>query len=277
MGRAFEAGFDAATACRGPFETLLAAKPKGSPETVEDPTAHFGFTTPVSKDNHGETLSSDLAWAQRDLNLPITERRVIVTALKSIDDDDGATVGVLKVGLVAGQLSEKIRQIQVNPLPDTSFKVFLCDGGGRLITGFAENDVPVEDDDDLRVDAACAPPEVAQALASGMLRKMFEERQPESDGVVEHDGKRYLVSFRHLPDTQGWNVGVVGPESYYYGRLEEQRRDHVVGEHRRARAGEPARRVLAARHSRLVAHHRERDGAHEPLRICSVEGEVVVR
>jgi adenylate cyclase len=218
-----EAGFDATTACRGAYDALLTAKPSGPPETVEDPTSHFGFTTPVSKAQHGQTLSSDLAWSQRDLNLPVTERRVTVTALKSIESADGVTVGVLKVGLVAGQLSETIRNTRVNPEANDGFSVFLCDGGGRLITGFDPHDVPVEDDDDLRVDASCAPPEVAQALGSGMLRKMFEEQQLEYHGVVEHGGRRFLVSFRHLPDTQGWNVGVVGPESFYYGRLEEQR------------------------------------------------------
>ncbi len=228
--KAADGGFEALRACRPPHAALLEVTPRLEPGAPpDDPTDSFTFTTPASERLRGRVLPTDLSWPQEDQRsgLPEVERRVVVNSLQAVDGPKGDFLGVLKVGLTFGQLSEMVRTTRVNPDPDDGFHVFLCDGDGRLITGFDAKDVPIEEDDDLRVDNACAPAEVARAIGSGLLEQLSPEH-PAVDGVVEQAGARYLVSFLALPGTQGWNVGVVGPEDFYRHALEIRQRRMLV-------------------------------------------------
>src|SRR5262249_667916 len=56
------------------------------------------------------------------------------------------------------------------------------------------------------------------ALASPLLGKLSLEH-PEEKGSLDVGGRRYLVTFRMLHDTQGWLVGIVVPEDHYTGEI----------------------------------------------------------
>ena len=180
---------------------------------ASDPTSHPTFETTISQRVYGRAIWSDLSFAEIDSGLPQGERRVVVTVQKAVEDAPGHFAGVLRVGLLTGQ-------IDALPRLDTtdSQRVFLCDLGGRLVARLTPADHIEVDGDDLRVKSAQARPEVAAALASpslGALSKAFPER---SERLVV-GGLSYLATFRALENSQGWVVGVVVPEDYYTGDL----------------------------------------------------------
>ena len=51
---------------------------------------------------------------------------------------------------------------------------------------------------------------------------------PPASGAVDAGGKRYLVTFRPVGDSQNWIVAVIGPEAYYLRGLAETRRRLLV-------------------------------------------------
>src|SRR5262249_50796409 len=65
------------------------------------------------------------------------------------------------------------------------------------------------------------------ALKSPLLAKLAQGGD-EVSGVVTASGRRHLVTFRTLRDTQGWYVGIVVPEEHYTRRLEQTRRGVVA-------------------------------------------------
>ena len=185
---------------------------------IPDPTSHATFTTPTRKDFFGQLLWSDLHWSQLDAELPESQRRAEVSVQQAITDADGKFVGVLRVGLLTQQLDRAV-QLKLAPAGQADpHRIFICDSQGRLITPLSTADRLQEFGEDLRIAPASLPPEVAGALANSKLRDV-EENAPSMSGHFRFRGQEFLTTFRALPKTQGWIVGIVVPRAHYLGKL----------------------------------------------------------
>jgi len=198
------------------FATLPSRRESGAP--IPDPTLHPTFTTPAREDFSGRLLWSDLHWSQLDAELPESHRRAEVSVQQVITDAAGKFAGVLRVGLLTQQLDRAVR-IQLAPAgtPDPH-RIFICDAEGRLITPVTPSDRLQEFGEDLRIAPATLPPEIVRALADPKLRAVGEGT-PNISGHFRFNGEEFLTTFRALPETQGWIVGIVVPRAYYLGNL----------------------------------------------------------
>ncbi len=196
------------------------------PVTAEDPTAHPTFTTPSAPPNYGVMTWSDLSYTELDARLPEEKRRVVVTVMKTIEDKNGHFAGVLRIGLLTEKIDELTREESAANAPH---EIFICDDSGRLITRLTPQDRLQEDksDESLRVVPAKMPPEVAAALHDKSLREVSPQML-NTRGELTANGQPYFVSFRGLPNTQGWRAGIVVPESYYFGPLYAIRNQIIV-------------------------------------------------
>jgi adenylate cyclase len=185
---------------------------------IPDPTTHPTFTTPAQQNFFGQLLWSDLHWSQLDAELQPSQRRAEVSVQQTMTDADGEFVGVLRVGLLTQQLDRAVRLRLATNGQNDPHRIFICDTQGRLITPLSPSDRLQEFGDDLRVVPKNLPPEVAGALADPMLRVVGETR-PSISGHFRLNGEEFLTTFRALPETQGWIVGIVVPRAYYLGRL----------------------------------------------------------
>ncbi len=198
------------------FRTLTVVREQAG--AILDPTEHLTFKTPARRQSEGRLLSSDLHWSQLDEDLPERQRRVEVSVQQVVVDPAGKFAGVFRVGLLTQQL-DRAAQIQIAPSAQGDpHRIFICDPSGRLITRLAPADQLVESEDDLRISSANIPSEVAAALQTSTLRAISEEA-PAASGHFRDRGEEYLVTFRTLPETQDWIVGIVVPRSFYLGRL----------------------------------------------------------
>jgi adenylate cyclase len=213
--------FVAKERCRGEAEALLPAPAAHRIDAaVADPTVHPTFGTPASQPFYGTPIWTDLSYTELDAALPPSQRRVVVTVMKTIEDARGEFLGVLRVGLLEKQVDDEVAQIKVNPDPDDPYRIFLCDDDGRLVTRLSPDDRLQLSGDDLRVVPARDLPEIAGALVHPALREAAK-LGAESHGALRVGGRSYVVSFRPLEHAQGWNVGIVGPEDYYLKSLRE--------------------------------------------------------
>ncbi len=185
---------------RRPHHGVLLETPFERGPAVRDPTDHPTFQTTASRDNRGRALWSDLSWSELDAALPQTERRVVVTVQKALEDAPGHLVGVLRVGLLARTIDDLLRAHDT----DTPSRVTLSDSDGRLVARLDPRDRVVLQGDDLRVVATSAPPQVTAAL-----------QPPLRSRSLEVGGVKYLATFRELDGTQEWVAGVIVPEGYY--------------------------------------------------------------
>ena len=197
--------------------SALPLRPEGTAD-IPDPTSHPTFMTPASQNFFGQLLWSDLHWSELDAQLPATQRRAEVSVQQAITDAEGNFAGVLRVGLLTQQLDRAVQlrlapQGQIDP-----HRIFICDAEGRLITPLSASDRLREFGDDLRIASKSLPPEVSAALANPKLRAVGENATSIS-GHFRLNGEQFLTTFRALPETQGWIVGIVVPRSYYLGRL----------------------------------------------------------
>jgi adenylate cyclase len=148
---------------------------------------------------------------------------VVVTAMKAIEDARGEFVGVVRAGLLTEQLDE-VSRLSVTDAADDPHRIFLADEQGRLISRIGRADrVEAQPDDSLRVIPAALPPEVAAALRHPGLGEVGRDKRTAS-GEATIDGRRFLLSFLALPQTQGWRVGIVAPEDFYLRDLARMRR-----------------------------------------------------
>jgi adenylate cyclase len=198
------------------FSTLPLRREAGP--VISDPTLHATFSTPASENFSGRLLWSDLHWSQLDADLPEAQRRVEVSVQRVVADGAGEFLGVLRVGLLAQQLDRAVQLKlaaagQVDP-----HRIFICDPAGHLITRLSPSDRLQDLDGDLRIAPASLPPEIAGALADPNLRAV-DEKRPSSSGHFHFAGQEFLTTFRALPGTQEWIVGIVVPRAYYLGRL----------------------------------------------------------
>jgi adenylate cyclase len=191
---------------------LLAAPFEREPGTPPDPTAHDTYEVTVAPGNYGRLLWSDLAFSELDRARPRAEQRVVLTLQKTVEDSPGHLSGVLRAGLLASTIDSLPRLGAEDVDPGGPERVFLCDESGRLLTRLAPGDALETTGNDLRVRPSLLPPELAEALA-----------HPGKDGAIEAGGARWLVTFRAVPGSQGWRVGVVAPEAYYTRDLRELR------------------------------------------------------
>jgi adenylate cyclase len=198
------------------FSTLPLRRESGT--AISDPTSHATFATPARKDFSGQLLWSDLHWSQLDAELPESQRRVEVSVQQVVTDVAGEFVGVLRVGLLTQQLDRAV-QLKLAPAGYADpHRIFICDAAGHLITRLSPSDRVQDFDGDLRIAPANPPPEIVGALADPKLRAV-DEKTPSISGHFHFNGQEFLTTFRALPETQGWIVGIVVPRAYYLGRL----------------------------------------------------------
>ena len=191
---------------------------RDSGAAISDPTTHATFVTPARKDFSGQLLWSDLHWSQLDAELPEAQRRVEVSVQQVVTDVAGEFAGVLRVGLLTQQL-DRATQLKLAPAGQTDpHRIFICDAAGHLITRLSLSDQLQDFDGDLRIAPTNLPPEVVGALADAKLRAV-DARTPSSSGHFHFNGQEFLTTFRALPETQDWIVGIVVPRAYYLGRL----------------------------------------------------------
>ena len=130
----------------------------------------------------------------------------------------GHFAGVLRVGLLKSKIDGAVRQNITGVTDGDPHLIFLCDNRGRLITGWGARDQVTVSDDDLRIAPGDAPPVVARALAEPAL-KTVGAQSAEVAASFWLGGLVYLCTFRALPDTQDWIVGIVVPRDFYLGTL----------------------------------------------------------
>jgi len=211
--------FVARVRCRQPERVLLAAPEARRIEgEIADPAAHLTFTTLASRGRSGRLIWTDLSYSELDLDLPEPERRVVVTVMKAIEDGAGGLLGVARIGLLAQQIDDEIAAIRVNADPADPFRLFVCDAHGRLVARTSPADRLEDTGDDLRIAAAGLSPVIARAMEAPELASAAASSSL-AHGRFVMDGEPYVVSFRPLARTQGWFVGVVGPEDYYLSSL----------------------------------------------------------
>jgi adenylate cyclase len=198
------------------FSALPLRRQSGA--VISDPTLHATFVTPAREDFSGRLLWSDLHWSQLDAELPEAQRRVEVSVQQAVTDEAGEFLGVLRVGLLTQQLDRAV-QLNLAPAGQTDpHRIFICDSAGHLVTRLSPSDQLQDFDGDLRVTPVSLSPEIAGALADPKLRAV-DENSPSSSGHFHFNGQEFLTTFRALPETQGWIVGIVVPRAYYLGRL----------------------------------------------------------
>jgi adenylate cyclase len=185
--------------------------PAQPPSPAADPASHLTFVTPARKDFSGQLLWTDLHWSGLDESLPQGQRRVAVSVLKAIDYPAGRFAGVLRIGLFKDAIDRAIDMPSTVDL--TTHSIFLCDSDGRLIA-LSGTSHYVTFDDDVRVSPDDAPPQIAAALQRPILRTVTDSNPLVSDQFIT-SGTTYLCTFRDLPDTQAWIVGMVVPRQAY--------------------------------------------------------------
>jgi|SRR5579859_70389 len=194
---------------------------RGKIVTAMDPTDHLTFRTPSDRDHYGTLLWTDLHWSQ--LNEFLSERRVEVSTLKTIDDSSSQFAGVLRIGLMKKQIDLATQVHLAGSGANDPHRVFLCDRRGRLITGFRAQDRVVESDDDVRMAPANLPEQVVAALQQPSL-KTVDAEHPVAAGSFRVGSITYLCTFRALPGTQDWIAGIVVPQDYYLESLRSTQR-----------------------------------------------------
>jgi len=192
-----------------------------------DPTEHPTFQTAANR-FYGQTISTDLHWSQIDELLPEAQRRVELSVQRTIEDSSGHFAGVLRVGLFKSEIDGAVRQKITGVMQGDPHLIFLCDTQGRLITGWGDRDHVTTSGDDLRIAAADVPAVVARALQEPALQQV-DETHPDAAPSFRMGGDTYLCTFRYLPGTQGWIVGVVVPRDFYLGTLLQIRRRVLWG------------------------------------------------
>lgn len=194
--------------------------------SIADPTTSLTFVTPASKEFEGQSLWSDLHWAQIDKNLPEKDRRIEVSLQSTVADSKGDFLGVLRVGLFYDQI-DLIGQSKLDPQnPKDPHVIFITDDSGQLITRPSAEDRLRPIEDNLRFSSINAPEYLQKALKDPSLALVTSE-SPLQSSQFEVQGKTYLVTYRLIEGSQGWILGIVVPQSYYVGSLQKMR-NHLL-------------------------------------------------
>jgi adenylate cyclase len=193
--------------------------PPDAPVEVPDPAAHPTFVGPAIRRLYGTLLWTDVHWAAVDPTRAKPDRGVEVSVLKAVESPPGKFAGVLRIGLFKDRIDAAIAMPKAVDVSSES--IFLCDDEGRLIA-IPGSKGYVEIDDDLRIPAEDAPPQVQEALRRPRLASVDADH-PSADDQFTSAGTVYLCTFRSLPHTQDWIVGLVVPRRAYLGDLLEIR------------------------------------------------------
>src|SRR5581483_2801938 len=113
---------------------------------------------------------------------------------------------VLRIGLFKDKIDQAI---EMPPVDTRTHTIFLCDNDGRLIATSGTTQYRLYGDD-LRVDPKDAPPQILEALRRPILHRVGVGHAAASGNFII-SGTNFLYTFRSLPDTQAWIVGVVVP------------------------------------------------------------------
>jgi adenylate cyclase len=194
---------------RPPGGGLFGTPLRRAADAAPDPTGHDTFREPVSRDSYGKALFSDLSFSELDAALPQERQRVVVTALRALEDAPGRFAGVLRVGLLAENV-DRLPGVESGE----SQQVILCDPKGRLVARLDPRDRVISVGGELRVAPARLPPSIAAALASPRLGRLSADRLEATDRLVV-GSSAFLATFLRLPQSQEWIVGVVVPEDFY--------------------------------------------------------------
>lgn len=195
--------------------------------SAPNPTDHATFQSPASKENYSDhqarLLWTDLHWSQLDAALPEERRRVEVSVQKAIENADAQFAGVVRIGLMKDQIDRAIALHLAGKNEADPHVIFICDSHGKLITGFGKNSRVAEFGDDLRMASNDVPPQVTAALKQSGLKNIGDEYPMFATSFLYGSGV-YLCTFRALPETQDWIVGIVVPRDFYLGELLQIRR-----------------------------------------------------
>jgi adenylate cyclase len=198
---------------RPPGAGLLAVPFEREEGTPSDPTTHATYQVPLEPQNRGRLIWSDLSRSELDAARPPAQRRVVLSLQKAVEDGQGKPFGVIRAALLARTIDAIPRLGAEDVDPGGPAQVFLCDDQGRLLTRLHPDDPhELTSSADLRVPVSRASPEVAAALL-----------HPGVGGPIEVSGARWLVTFRTIPHSQSWLVGIVVPEAYYTRDLRDLR------------------------------------------------------
>ncbi len=210
---------------RPPGSYGLRAVPMARADTdAEDPTDHPTFTSTVAHHRFSpDPLWTDLHYAELDERLPEGRRRVVVTAMKVLDDASGRFRGVIRVGMLASRLEEVARLRVDADDPRDPHRVFVADAEGRLVTRLRPDQALKDQDGDLRVAPRMLPDDLRAALADPAIRGVDRDH-PKASARFAVGGRRFLLSVLYLQGAQDWRVGIVVPEAHYLGDLERARR-----------------------------------------------------
>jgi adenylate cyclase len=226
--------------------------PAEGPFKAANPADHPTFIGPTLHRLYGRLLWTDLHWFAVDADLPESRRRVEVSVQKAIEAPPGHLAGVLRIGLFKDAID---RAIAMPPAVDTkTHAIFLCDSDGRLIALSGSTSYIVSGDD-IRLSPAGAPPQVLAALQRPALRTVGPDRPVVPDQFVT-SGTIFLCTFRSLPHTQSWIVGMAVPRRVYLKALLKTRRQVVWGSFALAAAigllGGLVLRAVAVAHSVIL-------------------------
>jgi adenylate cyclase len=189
-----------------------------------NPASHPTFQTAAKKLYYGQIIPTDLHWSQIDERLPEARRRVEVSVQRTVEDPQGHFAGVIRVGLMKSEIDGAVERHSTALGEADPHLIFICDKQGRLITGFGNRDHIVVSEDDLRLATSDIPSVILKALQEPALQEVDPDR-PDADTTTSFKflGKIYLGTFRYLPGTQDWIVGIVVPRDFYLGKLVEMR------------------------------------------------------
>jgi adenylate cyclase len=221
---------------RAPEAGLLGAPLKRQAAEAPDPKEHVTFTVAAGP-AYGRLIWTDLSWCAQDQALPEAQRRVVWTAMKTVEDRTGRFVGVLRVGSRAEQI-DRVAGMRLGSFAGNDPHVkFLFDPEGRLLTRLAPEDRLYDAGDALRIKPVRLPPEIDLALHHPLAAQISPQRARASGELVA-DGRRYLVSFRSLANAEGrlpnggiedWRIGIVVPDEAYLGGLRATRNRLLLG------------------------------------------------
>jgi adenylate cyclase len=182
-----------------------------TPNPAENPT----FTTPAMRRFYGQLVWTDLHRSAIDAELPEARRRVEVSVQKVVEYPAGQFAGVLRIGLFKDTID---RAVANPPAVDTStHSIFICDSEGRLIA-LSGSSVYEDSGNDVRLSSSNASLQVLAALQRPILRTVNDTNPVVSDQFVT-SGTTFLCTFRSLPGTQSWIVGMAVPQKVYLDAL----------------------------------------------------------
>ncbi|HEY8079542.1 MAG TPA: hypothetical protein VIF62_35675, partial [Labilithrix sp.] len=189
----------------------------GAPERANDPALHDTFSVIAAKQRRGQAIWSDLHWSELDQLRRPSERRLVLTVQKAIEDEHGKFLGVLRVGV-------ETRELDAITKDDPDHRVVLAaarddkTGIGLVARVDPSDHVELVENRDLRFVSDHPPAEVGALFASPLVRGLDPE-SPSADGDLPASGRTWLVTIRPLAlgrgGTSGWLVAILVPEDHY--------------------------------------------------------------